>query len=180
MSSMHQKGYMPWDRNGNRLLLQSELGKNKASIYDLPEESFVYGKLTYDDPEKANELIYKWKEHNNSVNANQGKVKDLIETNKKCITNQLHTASHFYQFRKTNTHFQTPREGSTQIKMVLPEESHAYGKPLEYNCCNSVFKTPSGLSWRITMEKTIKSAGTPSIKLNPTKVRSQESYPAIS
>ena len=47
---MHQSGFLPWDRNGNRILLQSELGKSKPSTYTLlPEETF-YGKKIYEDP----------------------------------------------------------------------------------------------------------------------------------
>ncbi len=46
MSKMHQSGYLPWDRNGNRVLLQSELGKSKPSTYNLPDEEFMYGKIT--------------------------------------------------------------------------------------------------------------------------------------
>ncbi len=44
---MHQSGYMPWDRNGNRVILQSELGKSKPTTYNLlPSDSF-YGKKIY-------------------------------------------------------------------------------------------------------------------------------------
>lgn len=66
MSLPHQKGYMPWDRTGNRLLVQSELGKNKPTNYHLPEEGFVYGKGTPEDPENAGDMMYKWKLHQNS------------------------------------------------------------------------------------------------------------------
>ena len=41
---------MPWDRTGNRLLVKSELGANKPTNYDIPQEEFVYGKITADDP----------------------------------------------------------------------------------------------------------------------------------
>lgn len=63
MSTKHRAGYMPWDRTGNRILVQSELGKNKPSNYDIPEENFVYGKLIDQDPEKANDLMYNWSYH---------------------------------------------------------------------------------------------------------------------
>ena len=54
MSEKHSPGYMPWDRTGNRILVQSSLGKNKPTDYNIPEENFVYGKNTPMDPEKAN------------------------------------------------------------------------------------------------------------------------------
>lgn len=36
MSIRHQPGYLPWDRTGNRLLVQSKLGQNKPTHYDIP------------------------------------------------------------------------------------------------------------------------------------------------
>ena len=50
MATMHQPGFLPWDRNGNRVLLQSELGKTKPSTYNLLPEDNFYGKKIYEDP----------------------------------------------------------------------------------------------------------------------------------
>ncbi len=47
MSLPHEKGYMPWDRSSNKLLIKSQLGKNKPTNYDIPHSEFVYGRLTY-------------------------------------------------------------------------------------------------------------------------------------
>lgn len=47
MATMHQPGFLPWDRTGNKLLLQAQLGKSKPSNYNLPEENHFYGKKTY-------------------------------------------------------------------------------------------------------------------------------------
>ena len=33
MSLRHEKGYLPWDRTGNRLLVKSELGRNRPTNY---------------------------------------------------------------------------------------------------------------------------------------------------
>lgn len=41
---------MPYDRTGNRLLVKSELGRNKPTKYAIPEENFIYGRTTYEDP----------------------------------------------------------------------------------------------------------------------------------
>lgn len=68
MSERHEKGYMPWDRTGNRLLVKSQLGKNKPSNYEIPQKEFVYGRLTNEDPEHANEVMYRWKYHDISAN----------------------------------------------------------------------------------------------------------------
>jgi hypothetical protein len=70
MSDRHEKGYMPWDRSGNRLLVKSTLGRNRPTNYEIPESNFVYGKITYEDPEHANDMMYKWKYHENTNNQN--------------------------------------------------------------------------------------------------------------
>lgn len=103
MSEKHRPGYMPWDRSGNRILMQSSLGKSKPTNYDIPDENFVYGKATATDPEKANEVIYKWLLHECGENPKKGKEKDLIATNKKALRSLLHTASDFTKFRKNET-----------------------------------------------------------------------------
>ena len=129
MSERHHPGCMPWDRTGNRLLVQSSLGKNKPTNYDIPEDNFVYGRVTPIDPEKANELMYQWQFSENSQNPNVGKKKDLIETNKKCLKSLLHTSSDFQKFRKSHTMYQPIKEGTNKIKIKLPEENFTYGKP---------------------------------------------------
>lgn len=112
---------MPWDRTGNRLLLQSGLGKSKPSTFDLPDQQFVYGKLTPDDPEKVNSIIYNWQDHQKSINQHEQAHKDLIATNKKALSQLHHTSSQFSSFRKTNTLFKPVKEGTNVIKIHLPE-----------------------------------------------------------
>lgn len=120
MSAKHRPGYMPWDRTGNRVLVQSELGRNKPTNYDIPEENFVYGKSTYMDPEKANDMIYTWNQHKMTDNKNNGKVKDLVETNKAALKKLIHTSSGNSGFRKTDTLYKTFKEGTNNIKIKLP------------------------------------------------------------
>jgi hypothetical protein len=78
MSVRHERGAMPWDRTGNRLLVKSQLGANKPTNYDIPEDEFVYGQLTPADPEQAQQLIYRWQQHKPSQNHNIMKEKDLL------------------------------------------------------------------------------------------------------
>ena len=111
---------MPWDRTGNRILVKSQLGCNKPSNYDIPDPDFVYGRITPDDPEHANDLMYKWKSHEQTANKNHLKQKDLIETNKQCLKNLLHTASQFSGYRKTNTRYKPAKEGSNVLPIRLP------------------------------------------------------------
>ena len=120
MSSRHQKGYMPYDRTGNRILVKSELGHNKPSNYNIPDTQFIYGKVTPDDPEHANEVMYDWNYHNSSYNPNDTKVKDLIETNKNCLKKLLHTSNQYSDFRKTQTKYKTFKEGTNVVPIRLP------------------------------------------------------------
>jgi hypothetical protein len=131
MSDRHEPGYMPWDRSGNRVLVKSQLGRNKPTNYEIPQRQFVYGQLTPNDPEHANELMYRWKYAELSPNANHLKQKDFKETNKAALKSLLHTSNQFSDFRKTNTKFKAAPEGSNVIPIRLPEQNHAYGKPLE-------------------------------------------------
>jgi hypothetical protein len=103
----------------------------------------VYGDPTYEDPEHAVNMMYEWQYHNPSANHNDKKVKDLIETNKLCLKDKLHTSNQFYDYRKSKTLFKTAREGSKVVKIQLPEETHAYGKPLEYVRFNLALKIQS-------------------------------------
>lgn len=120
MSVRHKSGYLPWDRTGNRVLLQSSLGKSKPTNYNIPNESFRYGKPSYMDPEKANEMIYNWKEHEISENKNVGRLKDFLATNKAALRSKATTSSSNYDFRKTKTIYKTVKEGSNQITIKLP------------------------------------------------------------
>ena len=152
MSLKHEQGYMPWDRSGNRLLVKSELGANKPTNYDIPQENFVYARITPEDPEHANQVIYQWKEHQPSGNPNHLKQKDLITTNKLALRDKVrdrdqeklrHTSAHFSAFRKTYTHYKQVKEGSGVIPISLPESNHSYGKPLEYTAFNLASRTQS-------------------------------------
>ena len=111
---------MPWDRTGNRLLVKSQLGANKPTNYEIPESEFVYGRITPDDPEHANEVMYKWKYHQPTANLNHLKEKDLITTNKKALKSLLHTSQQFSGFRKTNTLYKPVKEGTNVIPISLP------------------------------------------------------------
>jgi hypothetical protein len=142
MSERFEKGYMPWDRTGNRLLVKSQLGKNKPTNYDIPNKEFVYGRLTYEDLEHANNLMYQWKYHDLSPNGNHLKQKDFKETNKAALKSLLHTSSQFSDYRKSNTQFKAAYEGTNVIPIKLPEQNHAYGKPLEYIFAHLASKIP--------------------------------------
>ena len=85
--------------------------------------------------------MYRWKQAEQSANANHLKLKDFKETNKAALKDLLHTSSQFSDFRKTNTKFKPAPEGSNVIPIRLPEANHSYGKPLEYSFYDLVYKT---------------------------------------
>lgn len=112
---------MPWDRSGNRLLVKSELGNNKPTNYEIPQNNFVYGKITPDDPEHANQVMYNWSNHQMSANHNHLKEKDLVATNKQCLKSMLHTSSQFSGYRKSKTLYKPAKEGTNVVPIRLPE-----------------------------------------------------------
>ena len=75
--------------------------------------------------------MYRWKYCETSTNANHLKLKDFKETNKAALKSLLHTSSQFSDYRKTNTKYRPAIEGSNVVPIRLPEQNHAYGKPLE-------------------------------------------------
>lgn len=84
--------------------------------------------------------MYRWKNHEISQNRNNLKEKDLIETNKQSLKQMLSTSAQFSAHRKQGTQYKRVREGTNAIKISLPEDNHAYGKPLEYFWHHAVSK----------------------------------------
>lgn len=76
-------------------------------------------------------MMYKWKYHKSSDNKNINKTKDLITTNKEALRSLITTPPGNYDFRKTNTFYKPIRQGTTHIKIKLPDENFTYGKPGE-------------------------------------------------
>ena len=111
------------------LLTKSELGRTKQTVRDLPPDEHVYGDKVPYGPEDSNEVMYRWKYHApTTIIPSQ---KDLIKTNKDCVANNLHTSSHFYDFRKTSSSLAKSKLGSKDIPVYLPEDGFTYGKPGE-------------------------------------------------
>ena len=84
--------------------------------------------------------MYHWKYHDPT---NQEiKEKDFRKTNKDCVGNNLHTASQFYDFRKTSTSMSKPKTGSKNIPIYLPHDGFTYGRPLEYPFMRNSLEDP--------------------------------------
>lgn len=64
--------------------------------------------------------MYGWKYHQNSVNPNINKTKDIIKTNKEALRNLACNSKINYTFRKTDTQFQRIKEGTKAVKINLP------------------------------------------------------------
>lgn len=96
------------------------MGNNRPTNYEIPENNFVYGKITADDPEHANQVMYQWKNHQVTNNHNHLKEKDLIETNKHALKSLMHTSAQFSGFRKSNTLYKPVKEGTNVFPIRLP------------------------------------------------------------
>ena len=44
MSYRATTGIHPWNRTANTLLLKDDVGRSKPSVFDLPNQGFIYGK----------------------------------------------------------------------------------------------------------------------------------------
>jgi hypothetical protein len=75
--------------------------------------------------------MYNWCNHTSSPNQNKDKVKDFRATNKSAIRQKYLTSNENYEFRMTNTLYKKFKEGTNRIKIKLPEEDFAYGRPTE-------------------------------------------------
>ena len=53
-------------------------------------------------------------------NQNNLKEKDLIQTNKNCLKQFLHTSNQFSGFRKNNTQYKGVKEGTNVVPIKLP------------------------------------------------------------
>lgn len=75
--------------------------------------------------------MYGWKYHQNSNNPNVDKTKDMLRTNMAALKKYACTSDTNYNFRKSDTQYKRIKEGTKNVKIYLPEENFAYGKPLD-------------------------------------------------
>eukprot|EP00747_Dinoflagellata_sp_TGD_P163421 gnl/TRDRNA2_/TRDRNA2_182075_c0_seq1.p1 gnl/TRDRNA2_/TRDRNA2_182075_c0~~gnl/TRDRNA2_/TRDRNA2_182075_c0_seq1.p1 ORF type:complete len:336 (+),score=56.33 gnl/TRDRNA2_/TRDRNA2_182075_c0_seq1:100-1107(+) len=86
-------------RPKNPLLVKDDVGRGKASCYDLPDEGFTYGCPDNLDAEGAREVSMQWVTHNASERPEANKP-DFVWFNKKSVSSKVVTARDLALYRK--------------------------------------------------------------------------------
>lgn len=116
----------------NPLLVKDEVGKAKASCYDLPHERFAYGRPGNHDSEGAREVSMHWVSHKPSRQP-ESTAPDFVWFNKRAASAKVTTARDLAFYRKEHDSF-TPRYGDSARgapSRVIPSDvmtSYTYGK----------------------------------------------------
>jgi len=109
------------------LLKEPEVGKVRSPSYTLPDDSFTYGQFVSRDKEGAGEVINRWVFH--SPTRAPAKVTDFRGLNKLSLSYGFHESRDLRGFRSTQSLFRPQKTGTTSVRIVLPEEEFAFGKP---------------------------------------------------
>jgi len=112
-------GYTP--RPTNALLVKDNVGKSRQSTYDLPDETFAFGKPNNLETEGAREVTMKWVAHTPSVDRDVGLL-DFVHFNKKAGMAGITTATDLKYFRKDSD--------NTSALRSSRKHHFALGKPL--------------------------------------------------
>jgi len=116
----------------NPLLVRDEVGKAKASCYDLPDERFSYGRPGNHDSEGAREVSMFWVNHKPSPTP-ECSAPDFVWFNKRAASARVTTARDLAFYRKENDTL-TPRyglPGKGAPSRVIPSDvinGFTYGK----------------------------------------------------
>jgi len=85
----------------NPLLAKDDVGKARTSCYDLPDESFAYGRPDNPDFEGAREVTMQWVSHTPRPRMADS-AQDFRKLNKIAITDRAITAGDVYKHRRAN------------------------------------------------------------------------------
>lgn len=116
----------------NPLLVRDDVGKAKASCYDLPVGPFAYGRPGNHDSEGAREVSMQWVNHRPSPTP-ESTAPDFVWFNKRAASARVTTARDLAFYRKENDSV-TPRYGPDARKTVskiIPSDvinGFTYGK----------------------------------------------------
>jgi len=116
----------------NPLLVRDDVGKAKASCYDLPNDKFAYGRPGNHDSEGAREVSMYWVSHKPSPTP-ESNAPDFVWFNKRAASARVTTARDLAYYRKEHDSL-TPRYGIDSRKppgKVIPSDmiaSFTYGK----------------------------------------------------
>jgi len=116
----------------NPLLVRDDVGKAKASCYDLPGGPFAYGRPGNHDSEGAREVSMQWVNHRPSPTP-ECSAPDFVWFNKRATSARVTTAKDLAFYRKENDNL-TPRYGlgpRGAVSKIIPSDvitGFTYGK----------------------------------------------------
>lgn len=124
----------------NPLLVRDDVGKAKASCYDLPDDRFAYGRPGNHDTEGAREVSMYWVSHKPSKTP-ECAAPDFVWFNKRAASARVTTARDLAFYRKENDdltpRYGVPLKGATPRGLATPRgraspsdtmNSFTYGK----------------------------------------------------
>jgi len=116
-------------RSRNCILLRDDVGRAKASAYDLPHESFAFGRAEQPDMEGAGDVTMNWAAH--APSAKQGPdQRDFLRINKRAARSRVTTPKDLKEFTKLNDIKVAPTGPSGAPPKIIPSDvipSFAYG-----------------------------------------------------
>jgi len=116
-------------RSRNCILLRDDVGRAKASAYDLPHESFAFGRAEQPDMEGAGDVTMNWAAH--VPNPKQGPdQRDFMRINKKAAASRVTNPRDLKEFTKMNDIKVPPTGPSGVLPKIIPSDvipSFAYG-----------------------------------------------------
>lgn len=117
------------NRSRNCILLKDDVGRAKASAYDLPDENHAFGRAEQPDMEGAGEVTMNWAAH--VPRPKQGPdQRDFMRINKKAAGSKVTSAKDLKEFTKVNDIKVAPTGPSGVLPKIIPSDvipSFAYG-----------------------------------------------------
>lgn len=120
---------VPRNQKVNTLLVRPQLGKSKATCYDLPGDEFVYGQQDMIVEAGAAGSVNNWVDH--SPNPGPVPHRDFVRLNTFASMNGCTNSKHVAAFRAVNDIRQIPPSQVRGGACYFPPEDAVFGRPSE-------------------------------------------------
>jgi len=117
-------------KSQNCILVKDDVGRAKASVYDLPHAGHAFGRSEQPDLEGAREVTMHWAAHVPRPKPS-GNSQDFMKINKHAAIAHCKTATDLKQFREGNDFKLVPSGSQGALPKVIPSDvipSFAYGR----------------------------------------------------
>jgi len=117
------------NRSRNCILAKDDVGRSKPSAYDLPDDSFAFGRAEVPDMEGAGDVTMNWAAH--VPRPKQGPdQRDFLRINKKAAGSRVTNPKELKEFTKENDIKVAPTGPSGILPKIIPSDvipHFAYG-----------------------------------------------------